>query len=396
MNGQAKKRYKDIDLPFTCPITNREFNSTKGLSVYVTKTLKIPHEEYYDEHVNHRDSDCFFCGSKGEFISIGKGYRNLCNDTVCMKKSFSSHTVEGFMYKNMCDREEAESLFEVENKRQLKERIKSHNKLRKEDPLWDKKRARNCIEFWLEKGLIESDAQIKLEKSLKDFQTKSAKTIRDNPEKYASKFPTKIEYYTKRGYSEKEGREIISKIQNRFSLDGCIGKYGEVKGQKVWQERQERWMFTMNSKSPEEKKEINRKKIYNHSGFSKISQKLFLDVYYVGDYVNNKIYFEELCGEFIRYDITQKKHYKYDYIDNTNKKVIEFNGDYWHCNPLKYNENYHNSLVGKFAKDICKSDSIKNDFIKSEGFDVLVIWESDYRKNPEQTLEKCIQFLDKK
>ena len=47
------------------------------------------------------------------------------------------------MYRNMCSREEAALLFESENKRQLEERIKTQNKLRKEDPLWDKKRSRS-------------------------------------------------------------------------------------------------------------------------------------------------------------------------------------------------------------------------------------------------------------
>ena len=149
MNADAKKRYKDIDFPFTCPLSGRIFESPKGLSCYVTKTLKIPHTEYYDKNINHRDSPCFFCGNKGKFISISKGYRNLCDDPICVKKSFSSHTIDGFMYRNMCSREEAEKLFKSENKRQLEERIRTQNKLRKKDPLWDKKRSRNCIEFWL-------------------------------------------------------------------------------------------------------------------------------------------------------------------------------------------------------------------------------------------------------
>ena len=47
MNAEAKKRYKEVEFPFTCPITNRIFDSSKGLSVYLTKTLKINHREYF-------------------------------------------------------------------------------------------------------------------------------------------------------------------------------------------------------------------------------------------------------------------------------------------------------------------------------------------------------------
>jgi hypothetical protein len=59
MNPYAKKRYKDMEFPFTCPITKREFNSGKGLSVYLTKTLKVDHSEYYDNYINHGDSSFF-------------------------------------------------------------------------------------------------------------------------------------------------------------------------------------------------------------------------------------------------------------------------------------------------------------------------------------------------
>jgi hypothetical protein len=132
MNPYAKKRYKDIEFPFTCPITKREFNSGKGLSVYLTKTLKVDHSKYYDDYINHRDSSCFFCGDKGTFISSSKGYRNLCEDPICVKKSFSSHSVEGIMYRKSVSREEAEILFEEENQKQLEKRTKTQNKLRKE------------------------------------------------------------------------------------------------------------------------------------------------------------------------------------------------------------------------------------------------------------------------
>lgn len=97
----ATKRYKDIDLPFICPISNRSFDSTKGLSVYISKSLKQDHKEYYDKYINHRDRSCFFCGGEGKFISVGKGYRNLCEEEECVKKSFNSHSIEGIMYREM-------------------------------------------------------------------------------------------------------------------------------------------------------------------------------------------------------------------------------------------------------------------------------------------------------
>jgi G:T-mismatch repair DNA endonuclease (very short patch repair protein) len=390
MNADAKKRYKDIDFPFICPISNREFNSGKGLSVYVTKTLKINHEEYYCTYINHRDKSCFFCGNKGSFISISKGYRNLCEDKYCIKKSFNSHSVEGFMYRNMCSREEAEILFKSENERQLNKRLKTQSNLRKVDPLWDKKRSRNCIEFWIEKGLTKEQAEIEVKKVMNEIHDKTSKKLKENPEKYAAKYPTKLEYYISRGYSEEDAEIKISEIQNRFSLKGCIDKYGEIDGNKIFQERQKRWIETLNSKTDEEKIEINRKKITG-SSYSPISQKLFWDIYnLVG---NDKTKFAEMKGEFHLLN-ENKLWFAYDYVDTKRKKCIEFNGDFWHCNPKDFEPEQIHRIKGKKAADIWRIDEDKKNLIENLGYQVLTIWESEYKKNPKQTLEKCIKFIN--
>lgn len=385
MNGDAKKRYKDIDFPFYCPITNRKFDSSKGLSCYVTKTIKIDHKDYYDQYVNHRDSSCFFCGNIGEFISISKGYRNLCNDKQCLKKSFKSHSVEGFMYRNVCSREDAQKLFELENIRQLKERVKTQNELRKNDPSWDKKRSRNCIEFWINKGLTKEEAELEVKNVMIDIHEKTSIKLKSNPEKYASKYPTKIEYYIQRGFSEKEAKQKISQIQNRFSRKICIEKYGVNDGVVVFQERQVKWQ-----KSLSENGNIK-------GGYSKISQILFMEILnkYDINEVKNVFFWTKNKEYLIKSD---KSVLLYDFTDISRKKIIEYNGDQYHANPNIYNENdtphpYHKEN-GYSAKDIWKRDNRKTNFAENEGFSVLVIWDSEYRKYPQQTLEKCIRFIN--
>jgi hypothetical protein len=392
MNAESKKRYKDIDFPFVCPITNRVFNSGKGLSVYVTKSLKMNHSEYYDYYVGHRDSKCFFCGDKGKFISISKGYRNMCDNEECVKKSFQSNTVEGIMYRNFVSKEEAEVILEKSISEQFEKRMESQKKLRTDDPLWDKKRSRNCKEFWMLKGFSEEESVLKVKEVMIDIHTKTFKKFKDNPEKYASKYTSKIEYYLNKGFSEKDANEELSKRQTTFSLDKCIERYGEVEGFNRWKKRQDDWTNTMDSKTEEEKIEINRKKMMNGSGYSKISQEIFHKIQ--SYYPENNIRYEELNSEFVVYDNKEKKYYKYDYVDFTKKKVIEFNGDYWHCNPIKYNEYYVHPILNKSAKELWEKDKIKKSWIENKGYILFTIWESEYRKDPQQVLEKCLQFLN--
>jgi len=296
------------------------------------------------------------------------------------------------MYRNMCNRKEAEKLFKNENERQLSERIKSQNELRKNDPNWDKKRSRNCVEFWIKKGLSIEEAEIQVKKVMNEIHEKTSIKLKSDRKKYATKYPTKIEYYIDKGFNENEANEKISKIQNRFSLEKCIHKYGKEEGKKIWTERQDKWITTMSNKTEEEKLEINRKKITG-CAYSPISQRLFWDIYNIVG--NDRVKFGELNSEF--HLLNEKKEWlAYDYVDILRKKCIEFNGDFWHCNPTSFDTEYLHRIKNKKAKEIWKNDANKISLIEEKGYKILIIWESEYKKNPQQTLEKCIRFINEK
>lgn len=87
--------------------------------------------------------------------------------------------------------------------------------------------------------------------------------------------------------------------------------------------------------------------------------------------------------------------YYYDFVDSKNKKIIEFNGDCFHANPLLFDkfDKPHPFNKELLAEDIWRFDNEKISFIKNLGYDVLIVWESDYYKNKEETINKCIEFL---
>lgn len=61
--------------------------------------------------------------------------------------------------------------------------------------------------------------------------------------------------------------------------------------------------------------------------------------------------------------------------------IIEYNGDYWHCNPIKYSGEYYNKKKNKLAKDIWKYDNDKLYLVKNKNYLYEVIWETDYKKD---------------
>lgn len=61
--------------------------------------------------------------------------------------------------------------------------------------------------------------------------------------------------------------------------------------------------------------------------------------------------------------------------------ILEYFGDYWHCNPNKYNFDYFNKKKNMTAEQIWDYDRMKVDLIKSYGYNLEIIWESDLKYN---------------
>lgn len=69
-----------------------------------------------------------------------------------------------------------------------------------------------------------------------------------------------IDYYKEQGHTEEEAKKLLSDRQSTFSFEKCIEKYGEIEGNIKFNDRQEKWQKTLNTKSDEEKKRINQLK----------------------------------------------------------------------------------------------------------------------------------------
>jgi len=186
---------------------------------------------------------------------------------------------------------------------------------------------------------------------------------------------TTLAYWIKLGFSEAEAKEQISNRQRTFTIEKCIEKYGEVKGTQRWVDRQELWH--------------NSCKKNRRCGFSMISQTLFWEIF--NKLINiNSIYFAELDSNKSPDYSGVNNEYKLrlsstvllpDFIDLDSRKIIEFDGTYWH-GELK--RKYPNRL-----RDVDRDKLLIN-----EGYDVLHIAEDKYNENPKNTLELCLRYLN--
>ena len=216
-------------------------------------------------------------------------------------------------------------------------------------------------------------------------------------------------------YGEKEGLKIYHDSR-AITKQLCIKRYGKELGEQKWKEYCEKQRYTCSLEyfikeygeeiGNQKYKEFSIKRaLSGQSGqkitVSKISQHLFNNLY---KYINqNIIYYSELNNEYIIHNNLTHRNYLLDFYDKTKNLVIEFQGDYWHANPNKYNENDILEFPSTFlnrkkfkAKEIWEYDQNKKDFICKELNNpiYLQIWESEYKENPLKIIQDILLYYN--
>ena len=86
-----------------------------------------------------------------------------------------------------------------------------------------------------------------------------------------------------------------------------------------------------------------------------------------------------------------KRRYIFDMGSIKNKKIIEFNGTYWHCDPRLYEPTFV-GRKGIPAKEIWINDYNKNLIAMNEGYQVYVMWEMDWYKDKKNEINKLLEW----
>lgn len=253
------------------------------------------------------------------------------------------------------------------------------------------------VEYWVKNGYTEEEAVLQIEGqkmvSLRGCvarfgELEGVKKWKERESKRSEagkKGSANLEYWLKKGYNEEEGKKKLSERQSTFSLKKCIIKYGEVEGKKRFTERQIKWQKTLYKNGKLK------------SGYSEVSQELFyklIEGVEINEY--NYLLFAKKGGEFVLND--DNEFYRYDFTDLKNKRIIEYNGDDYHGNPNKYNaDDFPNPFRKDLtAKDIWNKDKKKEIIANNNGFEVFVVWDSEYKKNKQEIINKCKEFLNLK
>lgn len=206
---------------------------------------------------------------------------------------------------------------------------------------------------------------------------------------------------------------FLEKMQNKIK-NTCMIKYGvnyPTKNENIKLKMKQKFIKNYGVSSPTKCDKVKEKIVntmYERYGvtcgfmvnrnndlhYSKLSQKLFWQIYdMIDDNDKPYCYFETLNKEICMYNKEKHKGYAFDFTLLNKKKIIEFNGNYWHMNPKIYKEDCINKSRKLFAKDIWQCDQERYDFIKYKGYDLLVVWEEEYLNNTDKVIENIMSFI---
>lgn len=72
--------------------------------------------------------------------------------------------------------------------------------------------------------------------------------------------------------------------------------------------------------------------------------------------------------------------YRPDYINEDTKHIVEVYGDYWHCNPKLFSEDFYHPQLKKTAREKWQLDSERQEYLESLGYNITVVWESELQE----------------
>jgi hypothetical protein len=181
----------------------------------------------------------------------------------------------------------------------------------------------------------------------------------------------KLDYF-KEKYGNEEGEKKYNDLikRKRLTYDNFIRKYGENDGALKWIAYIQKISKT----------------------YSAVSQELFriIDEKYNIARINS--HYASKDGTETTLHVPVNGEMKLISLDFTLfNKAIEFYGDFYHANPAKYNAS--DKIFAKTAADIWEYNNSRVEAVKSAGYDVMIVWEGDFYRNPSEVINKCLKFL---
>ena len=246
----------------------------------------------------------------------------------------------------------------------------------------------NKLHRWVSQGYTEIEAteMIRMNQTVLSNRSPSSK-------KGVREYSTRcVEYWVKRGYSAIEAQRNVSSTQIGNGLKWYIARYGEIDGHVRYDERIKKWMASY-IQALKNDPTIMERKLVKFGCASKESLGLFQPLY---DKYKDKFKIYLGITDNVEYFLRNEETiFFYDFTIPQLKLIVEYNGSVWHPNKelltstqlLEWKNVYTNAP----ASVVLAIDEAKRKLAESNGYTVIVIWDTDDVTNSIKKIENIIE-----
>ncbi|VVC05186.1 Uncharacterised protein [uncultured archaeon] len=256
-----------------------------------------------------------------------------------------------------------------------------------------KKCSSRCVEHWIAKGFSEEEAKQKVSEIQSRHEKASLEKHTHEERQESCHFSPA--YWVKHGMSENEAIAFCKQRSDGTSLHYFVSRFGEKEGSRKYNElctyRKKNYTLEgyKEKHGDSEGESLWCKKFKIRDNSMKANQ--FFTELFKCIPSSCKVYY---AGSFLgEYGIRNGNNYYFcDFVVPELSLCIEFYGDYWHCNPEKYQSDFLNSQERKTAQQIWDYDKARIEAIRRKrNFDVFVVWEKD-RKEKLEEMKKIVSY----
>lgn len=305
-----------------------------SLSAHIIKVHGISCEKYFDDHIRTSDEEgkCKTCGNPTPF-------RNMVYLEFCCRSCASSYKLK---------QQWSDPIFRDKVSKNSSDKLKKQW----EDPIGREKLISGAKNTWADSGYRE-----KMSNVLKDrWSDPEYYSMMVDISKNLWKDP---EYYNKVSLGVSDGLKKKWKEDQEYR-DRMISVFKER-----WKDPEYKGIMSDLWKDPahiEKMSKVFEEQLTKRMSKGEMELFEFININY-SNTVSNKIMF--LSGNIFIPDIT------------VGNKIIEYNGNYWHG-----------------SKEAVDNDQMRYQLFKDNGYDVLIVWESEWYMNQEETKQRVIDFLN--
>lgn len=261
----------------------------------------------------------------------------------------------------------------------------------------------------------EKFGQCVLQRSLPSAIKKSSETLKrilldENKKKEflrGRSFPSEIKHWTRKGFTEEEARSKVSEFQRSMAKRGDNPRTKQKLSEASKGKRNPMSLASIAARhgvSEEEAKKLTpcygRTK-EKHPMYGKKHKQESIDK--IGKSINHNGRSKEeheLSDQLIAVLGGKKNSHAAgwccDYVNDDLRLVVEFFGNFWHHNPSMYDSSWINPFTKRTSEFVWNRDKRKLDELHSAGYDVIVVWESDWHVRKNEIVKEIIDVYNRK